>query len=202
VETAVHARDAVERVGDRPVPTTPGISLPFALVVQRVLRPKRIWYSLAVWLEATPWAYATFTALEKLVKGKLFGCRMCAQCALPSTAYACPMTCPKQLRNGPCGGVAANGDCEVYPGVRCVWSWRTSEPPAPATPPTCGVAAADRQPRVGKSSWVNYWQHRDAGLWTADASFAAAPPIETTLIPLEAGCATRCASIVSPLPPN
>lgn len=31
------------------------------------------------------------------------------------------MTCPKTLRNGPCGGVRANGNCEVISDMRCVW---------------------------------------------------------------------------------
>jgi hypothetical protein len=31
------------------------------------------------------------------------------------------MNCPKQLRNGPCGGVRADGHCEVRPAMRCVW---------------------------------------------------------------------------------
>jgi len=31
------------------------------------------------------------------------------------------MTCPKNLRNGPCGGVRTNGHCEVFPEMRCVW---------------------------------------------------------------------------------
>ena len=31
------------------------------------------------------------------------------------------MTCPKNLRNGPCGGVRSNGNCEVIPEMRCVW---------------------------------------------------------------------------------
>jgi hypothetical protein len=43
--------------------------------------------------------------VEKAVKGPVFGCRMCGQCVLHSTGLTCPMTCPKQLRNGPCGGV-------------------------------------------------------------------------------------------------
>lgn len=178
METAVHARDALERVGDRPLPTTPGISLPSALGLQRLLRPNRLWYRLSLWLEATPWAYRSFTFVEKQVKGKIFGCRMCAQCALPSTAYACPMSCPKQLRNGPCGGVAANGDCEVYPGLRCVWVVAYER--AVGAGRTADLRRLQRpidQREWGKSSWVNYWQHRDEGLWTADVSFAAAPPI-------------------------
>jgi hypothetical protein len=46
---------------------------------------------------------------------------MCGQCALSSTGMSCPMNCPKNLRNGPCGGVRANGNCEVKPEMPCVW---------------------------------------------------------------------------------
>jgi hypothetical protein len=60
-------------------------------------------------------------ALEKMFKGALFDCQMCGQCALSSTGMSCPMNCPKNLRNGPCGGVRANGHCEVKPAMRCVW---------------------------------------------------------------------------------
>ena len=62
-----------------------------------------------------------FAALERLVKGFLFDCQMCGQCALSSTGMSCSMNCPKTLRNGPCGGVRANGHCEVKPEMRCVW---------------------------------------------------------------------------------
>lgn len=60
-------------------------------------------------------------ALERTVKGFLFDCQMCGNCVLSSTGMACPMNCPKTLRNGPCGGVRANGNCEVKPDMRCVW---------------------------------------------------------------------------------
>ena len=48
-------------------------------------------------------------AVEKVVKGALFDCQMCGQCALSSTGMSCPMNCPKTIRNGPCGGVRADG---------------------------------------------------------------------------------------------
>lgn len=60
-------------------------------------------------------------SVEKVVKGFLFDCKMCGQCALSSTGMSCSMNCPKNLRNGPCGGVRANGNCEVSPEMRCVW---------------------------------------------------------------------------------
>lgn len=66
-------------------------------------------------------AEAPVKFIEKQVKGILFDCRMCGQCALSSTGMSCPMNCPKQLRNGPCGGVRANGNCEVEPDMPCVW---------------------------------------------------------------------------------
>jgi hypothetical protein len=59
--------------------------------------------------------------VEHAIKGRVFGCRMCGQCVLHSTGLSCPMTCPKTLRNGPCGGVRADGTCEVVPEMRCVW---------------------------------------------------------------------------------
>lgn len=67
-------------------------------------------------------------AIERGVKGLLFDCRMCGQCILSSTGMSCPMTCPKQLRNGPCGGVRTNGHCEVIPEMACVWvkAWEGS----------------------------------------------------------------------------
>ncbi len=59
--------------------------------------------------------------VEHALKGRVFGCRMCGQCVLHSTGMTCPMTCPKELRNGPCGGVRPDGGCEVVPEMRCVW---------------------------------------------------------------------------------
>jgi hypothetical protein len=59
--------------------------------------------------------------MERNVKGVLFDCKMCGQCVLSSTGMSCPMNCPKNLRNGPCGGVRQNGNCEVRPWMRCVW---------------------------------------------------------------------------------
>ncbi len=57
---------------------------------------------------------------ERVVKGPLFGCRMCGNCLLQETAFICHMACPKGLRNGPCGGVN-NGWCYVDPTRRCAW---------------------------------------------------------------------------------
>lgn len=67
--------------------------------------------------------------VEKFSKGLLFDCKMCGQCILSSTGMSCPMNCPKTLRNGPCGGVQQNGNCEVKPDMRCVWvdAWDGSQ---------------------------------------------------------------------------
>ena len=75
---------------------------------------------------------------------------MCGQCALPVTAYACPMTCPKQLRNGPCGGVGMDGSCEVYPGMRCVWlmAYERADVGGPRRRPAA-PATADRPAQMG-----------------------------------------------------
>jgi hypothetical protein len=59
--------------------------------------------------------------LERVSKEPVFDCRMCGQCILRLTGMTCPMTCPKKLRNGPCGGVRPGGYCEVVEEMRCVW---------------------------------------------------------------------------------
>ncbi len=66
--------------------------------------------------------------VERQVKGVFFDCRMCGACALSSTGMSCSMNCPKQLRNGPCGGVRADGNCEVIADMPCVWvkAWEGS----------------------------------------------------------------------------
>ena len=78
---------------------------------------------------ATAASKAPVKFVEKRVKGFMFDCRMCGQCVLSSTGMSCPMNCPKQLRNGPCGGVRANGNCEVEPDMPCVWvkAWEGSQ---------------------------------------------------------------------------
>lgn len=70
-----------------------------------------------------------FAGVESLVKGFLFDSKSCGQCTLGETGMACPMNCPKTLRNGPCGGVRGNGHCEVDPSMVCVWvtSWEGSK---------------------------------------------------------------------------
>ncbi len=57
--------------------------------------------------------------LELLIKGPLFGCRMCGNCLLQETAFICPMECPKGLRNGPCGG--ATEVCYIDKTRPCIW---------------------------------------------------------------------------------
>lgn len=70
-----------------------------------------------------------FRVIEKAAKNLLFGCQMCGQCTLSNTGMSCPMNCPKSIRNGPCGGVRLDGNCEIKPEMRCVWveAWRGSQ---------------------------------------------------------------------------
>ena len=57
---------------------------------------------------------------ERPTKKLLFDCKMCGDCLLSSTGMSCPMVCPKNVRNGPCGGVRDDGHCEVDPDMPCV----------------------------------------------------------------------------------
>jgi methylenetetrahydrofolate reductase (NADPH) len=72
-------------------------------------------------LVGTKRAEVVLHPVERMAKGFMFDCRECGQCVLSATGMACPMNCAKEMRNGPCGGVRADGRCEVLPEMRCVW---------------------------------------------------------------------------------
>ena len=94
---------------------------------------------------------------EKITKKQVFDCKMCGQCILHSTGMVCPMGCPKELRNGPCGGVRQDGSCEIKPEMKCVWvrAWENSKKMN-----VYKNSILDIQPPVdrslqGSSSWIN-----------------------------------------------
>lgn len=93
--------------------------------------------------------------IEKGVKGLLFDCQMCGQCALSDTGMSCPMNCPKQLRNGPCGGVRENGHCEVKPEMRCVWVEAYRGRGLLGTDQSKEVFHEVDYQKIGQSSWLN-----------------------------------------------
>jgi methylenetetrahydrofolate reductase (NADPH) len=126
--------------------------------VFRMLRP------IARWVDVSPKAKAVLEFFEHLAKTVLFHCMNCGDCALFDVAFVCPMSqCPKNQRNGACGG-SYQGWCEVYPNEKkCVW-----------------VQAYDRLKAYGEedslddyivppcnwelwqtSSWLNFYMGRD-----------------------------------------
>jgi hypothetical protein len=113
--------------------------------------------------------------VERAVKGLLFDCRMCGQCILSSTGMSCPMNCPKSLRNGPCGGVRANGNCEIIEDMPCVWvqafEGSTRIPGGVEAMSTVQFAVDQRQ--QGRSSWLRV--AREKGFEKAGAQSGGAP---------------------------
>jgi hypothetical protein len=115
--------------------------------------------------------------IEKAVKGLLFDCRMCGQCVLSSTGMSCPMNCPKTLRNGPCGGVRDNGNCEVKPDMKCVWveAYRGSERIPGGVEAMTKIQFAVDQRLQGRSSWLNVVREKTKTA-TPTAAAKGAPP--------------------------
>lgn len=98
-----------------------------------------------------------FAFFERWTKAPLFDCRMCGACTLHASGMTCPMTCPKEMRNGPCGGVRPDGGCEVKPEMICVWleAWDRA-----AEMKVHGEQIFDVQPPPdrrlqGSSAWLN-----------------------------------------------
>jgi methylenetetrahydrofolate reductase (NADH) len=158
----------LERLG-RLVPMTRGTRM--GSVLARVLG----------WVDRSRPAATALERVELAVKKPLFGCQACGNCVLGHLEYVCPQTCPKQLRNGPCGGTR-DGWCEVVPDQPCVWvsvydrareagrvdSLKTYVPPP------------DRQLQ-GTSSWINYYLGRDSRPRDRDEACRGTKPVGRSL---------------------
>jgi hypothetical protein len=69
---------------------------------------------------------------------------------------ACPMNCPKEMRNGPCGGVHADGKCEIEPEMACVWvlAWEGNKRLAEENYPIQTVQPAIDNRQRNTSAWL------------------------------------------------
>jgi len=82
--------------------------------------PGRRWQPAYIPFKKETFGNRVLETVEYVIKGPMFGCRMCGNCLLQETAFICPMECPKGLRNGPCGG-STSERCYVDPTRPCIW---------------------------------------------------------------------------------
>jgi methylenetetrahydrofolate reductase (NADPH) len=85
-----------------------------------VFTPSRRWQPPFYPFKRENLSHRLLAGTERLIKGPLFGCRMCGNCMLQETAFICPMECPKGIRNGPCGGSTPER-CYVDETRKCIW---------------------------------------------------------------------------------
>lgn len=142
--------------------------------------------------------------VERTLKRFFFDCRECGQCVLSQTGMACPMNCPKQMRNGPCGGVRPDGGCEVRPDMRCVWIEAIEGRQrigASAVEDQQPVLSAPDARRFGRSTWVAVIQGQ-AG--PVPPAMPPPPRAERPVTgPFEAACRSgRCVVTVEVAPPD
>ena len=66
------------------------------------------------------------------------------------------MNCPKKMRNGPCGGVRADGACEVDPRMQCVWvlAWDGARRLDDEQVPLQAVQPPVDHQLIGRSAWL------------------------------------------------
>jgi methylenetetrahydrofolate reductase (NADPH) len=116
---------------------------------------------LLAWIDRRPRLAHAMERLELAVKRPAFGCQACGNCVLGVMEYVCPQTCPKQMRNGPCGGTHL-GRCEVVDRP-CIWVSVYERAQANDRLQTLWVYVPppDRT-LAGTSSWINYFLERDS----------------------------------------
>lgn len=126
--------------------------------VFKTLRP------VAGWADRSPRARRVLEFLEHMAKTALFHCLNCGDCALFDVAFVCPMSqCPKNQRNGACGG-SYQGWCEVYPNEKkCVWVQAYDRLKAYGEEKTLGdyIVPPCNWELWQTSSWLNFYMGRD-----------------------------------------
>ena len=130
--------------------------------------PKSILYSklkpIANFIDRSKRLKRFFEFSEHITKVVLFDCMNCGDCALVDAGYICPMSqCPKQQRNGPCGG-SFEGWCEAYPNERkCMWVQAYSRLKRFGDDEQIGsyVVEPCNWELMQSSSWLNFYLGRD-----------------------------------------
>ena len=162
----LYSGTSAKRVGSRPrppgrgwVPRTLDV-LGRLLAVTRDTWLRRRLVGLFSWIDRRPRLAHAVESLELAVKRPAFGCQACGNCVLGVMEYVCPQTCPKQMRNGPCGGTHL-GRCEVADRP-CIWVSVYDRARSSDRLDTLRlyVPPPDRA-LTGTSSWINYFLERD-----------------------------------------
>jgi methylenetetrahydrofolate reductase (NADPH) len=185
------ARGIVPRVLD-------GLSKTFP--VNREGKLRQMLAAIFRWVDKRPAASKALERAEFVIKSPLFGCQACGNCALGSMEYVCPQTCPKNLRNGPCGGTSL-GRCEVVD-KPCIWVEVYDRAKAAERLDGLRTYIPPRNPLLqNTSSWINYFLNRDNRPGKAAPLYritSAAGAIETAEPPHLSGpsAASRNSSLV------
>lgn len=152
------------RRGHLPGSAVPGRVLNFlgrAFPVSRDTWLRRVLRRAMAWVDRRPPLAAALERAELALKQPLFGCQACGNCVLGYMEYVCPQTCPKQMRNGPCGGTDM-GRCEVVD-QPCIWVgvYERARDADRVDSLKVYIPPPDRS-LTGTSSWINYFLDRDS----------------------------------------
>ncbi len=113
------------------------------------------------WVDKRPKLSRGVERFEFAIKSPLFGCQACGNCVLGHMEYVCPQTCPKGMRNGPCGGTL-NGRCEVVD-KPCIWVEVYARAKSENRTEELKIYIPPRNKSLaGTSSWINYFLERDS----------------------------------------
>ncbi len=119
--------------------------------------------------------------VEHGAKAAIYGCKDCGDCGLEACLFSCPMaSCPKNQRNGPCGG-SDDGFCEVEgreQGRYCIWylAWHRARAAGQEQLLSSFITPPNDWALRNTSAWSNYTHGRDANAHRLPVSGGDARP--------------------------
>ncbi len=154
--------------------------------VNRIGRSRSLLAAIFRWVDERPAAARGVERIEFAIKAPLFGCEACGNCVLSHMEYVCPQTCPKSMRNGPCGGTF-NGRCEVIE-KPCIWTvvYERAKSENQIAQLRTYIPPRNRA-LAGSSSWINYFLERDSRPGRAEPISTQSPDLVTSLASSSSG---------------
>ena len=151
----------------------PGFRAGSMYKMHALLETNFAWRGFAKFVESHKPLYRVFTWAEEKTKSSSLRLSHVRPVRSADHGIRLPADLPQAAAQRPLRRRLPDGNCEVYPEMKCVWviAYERADEAGHVQDLRRLVRPIDQR-KWGQSSWINYWRDRDEDLWTPDDGLA------------------------------